>query len=1118
MMRKHSRILSLLLCSLLIVTSLMPVFGENATPNDYGSHWAKDTISAAVASGLMKGYPDGTFKPDNRITRAEFFALINQGFNLTAETTADYSDVPKDAWYAPVMAKAASAGYISGYEDGTIRPEASISRQEAAVIISRLKAFPAGVTTPAFTDTAKIAPWSKNAIFAALDAKIMTGYPDGSFRPEAPIKRAEALVVLNKSVPRTAAPVTTYDKPGVYGPATGSTVIDGNVVISAPGITLQNTSIKGNLTIAKTVGTGDATLKNVVISGNTYVNGGGVNSIYFVDVTTGKVYVVKDDGPVRIVVSGASAIKEVEAASGVKLEEVSLTGAGLEGISVSKKTEGNIEITLTGVTCKTFDIKSEGVTLISDKASSIETLSVDAKGVQVRGAGAVKHAVINHSDASFESAPKSVSIAPGVKEPLIKPAKPAAGGGGGSGNSNGDLAYAAAPASVTLELENPSLPFIVTNVAIPAPGGTDRTGLIAYDSSAPSKQSEKMSAFSEAAADPVRADGSPTKKGLFNIFFKVKDSGTAKSSIKINDAAYTNGDPYSLINGKVLLSELRVVVTTEESGKKTAIRTFVVPIDGGALLDESGFIVRTSLGGVPVPINQEFSILLSAATDKDGLVLSGDKRVRISGLSGDNTPLVLYDNTATFISGAATLSQMTLVSAEKYNLTVTVEGVTRPEELTLISYTQEGPWKYTVADKGAQIIGYTDADTNPSPVIPASLGGGTVTSIGDSAFYRSKIQSVTIPSSVTAIGSFAFYDCTKLSSITIPDGVTTIKDGTFSACSGLKFVNLGSGVTEIMNSAFYGCYNLKSFTFPASVKKIADSAFESAHLLAAYFKGNAPQLGLKKTPFGTISSPVIYYTSDATGFSSPLWEDIPSEVLLNTTPSATLNMVGRKPALGNLADNTDYSLDGGITWTTGSAIDSSRILEISDTFINSVDDIKVRVNNDETNIQTIDILPGLQTPSFTVDPVKDLIQGLEPLAFYKVTTQNASGARRASKEGTINFTIDDYDLIQLSRLSHHNQPGPIKCVNLDTATPQTTSIMLIMNSSPTVRTPFRVEPEIAPNTASRIFNYSVENGTGSAVVAQTGQIIPIYSGTIVVKVHTTDGSNLTGTLALTIVD
>lgn len=230
--------LSLVLCFLMLFSTVIPVFGATST-NDYETHWAKETIKSALTSGYIEGYPDGSFKPDKAINRAEFFAMVNSVFNFTTTTDSTYTDVSDDVWYAPVIAKAKAAGYIVGYPDGSIHPKGYISRQEVAVIISRLKSLVAKSNDLTYTDAASVSSWSKQAIIGTAEAFIMIGYPDGSFKPAAQITRAEALVAITKcynyitAVPLIEVPVVVV--PGEDGPTS-------NPPVSSPPVSNPPTS------------------------------------------------------------------------------------------------------------------------------------------------------------------------------------------------------------------------------------------------------------------------------------------------------------------------------------------------------------------------------------------------------------------------------------------------------------------------------------------------------------------------------------------------------------------------------------------------------------------------------------------------------------------------------------------------------------------------------------------------------------------------------------------------------------------------------------------------------------------------------------------------------------
>ena len=135
-------------------------------------------------------------------------------------------------------------------------------------------------------------------------------------------------------------------------------------------------------------------------------------------------------------------------------------------------------------------------------------------------------------------------------------------------------------------------------------------------------------------------------------------------------------------------------------------------------------------------------------------------------------------------------------------------------------------WYYNISDNTAEVTGITLPDGVTEVDIPATLGGCSVTGIGNYAFENCiYLTSVTIPDSVTSIGYRAFRGCSSLESVTIPDSVTSIGDAAFSYCSGLGSVTITSGVTSIGSSAFEGCSNLWSVTIPSSVTSIGNYAF-----------------------------------------------------------------------------------------------------------------------------------------------------------------------------------------------------------------------------------------------------------------------------------------------------
>ena len=170
---------------------------ENKIPQDIKGHWAYDSIKQFIEKGYINGYEDKTFKPNNSITRAEFVRIVNKVFNFTEQGKENFKDIEIGAWYYADICIGVNAGYINGYEDGTFRPNEAITREEAASIISTITNL-YGNSNLKFVDDNKIASWAKSSVYALAEAKIMTGYEDNTFRPKNKITRAEAVATLSR--------------------------------------------------------------------------------------------------------------------------------------------------------------------------------------------------------------------------------------------------------------------------------------------------------------------------------------------------------------------------------------------------------------------------------------------------------------------------------------------------------------------------------------------------------------------------------------------------------------------------------------------------------------------------------------------------------------------------------------------------------------------------------------------------------------------------------------------------------------------------------------------------------------------------------------------------------
>ncbi|MNI66430.1 Cellulosome-anchoring protein precursor [compost metagenome] len=122
-----------------VIATYMGLEGQASNFTDVSStHWANKYIGAAAGSGLMNGYSDGTFRPNDKISRSELATLITRAFKLTGTGNTSFKDVQRNAWYYDSIDALASNKIITGYADSTFKPGQDITRAEFATMVSRL--------------------------------------------------------------------------------------------------------------------------------------------------------------------------------------------------------------------------------------------------------------------------------------------------------------------------------------------------------------------------------------------------------------------------------------------------------------------------------------------------------------------------------------------------------------------------------------------------------------------------------------------------------------------------------------------------------------------------------------------------------------------------------------------------------------------------------------------------------------------------------------------------------------------------------------------------------------------------------------------------------------------
>ncbi|RED52569.1 S-layer homology domain-containing protein [Cohnella lupini] len=407
-----------------------------ATPTDIQGHWAEKSILDWVKLGLVEGYQDGSFRPNQIISRIEFVTLVNRAFAFIGGGDIRFSDVPTDSWSVPQVKAAVEAGYIAGYKDGTFRPGQQLLRVEAAVMLSRLVPVivrdgedPLG----RFKDKDSVPGYGYDSLNAILESGYIQGFKDQTVRPLKPITRAEAVVMLDRLLQESSSGsegkivpgAKALEAAGTYGPQDGGNIaVAGALTVQAPGTTLRNMTIQGDLVIAETVGDGDVFLNHVAVLGKTFVRGGGENSVHVDDSNLGTIVIEKKDGRVRVVVGGTTVIEQMDIQSEARVESNGTDGSRIEGISISSTGEvmlsgifdkveinSDVELTVSSGTIADMRVNESvtGSTITLDSGVRVANLELHGT-TSVKGEGSISKAIVDAQNIDFEKQPDIVEV------------------------------------------------------------------------------------------------------------------------------------------------------------------------------------------------------------------------------------------------------------------------------------------------------------------------------------------------------------------------------------------------------------------------------------------------------------------------------------------------------------------------------------------------------------------------------------------------------------------------------------------------------------------------------------------------------------------------------------
>ena len=460
-MKKVKRFLAVLL-SVAVVLSLAAPAGFAAGLSDIQNSWAKKYIEQGISAGYISGYGDGTFRPNASLTRGAFCKLLNKALGLQDTVAISFSDVSSSNTFYTEIQKAVYAGYISGYTDGTFRPAKTITRQEAAVMISRVITNPTTLKSlSTLSDSSSIATYAQEGVQKVLSKGYITGDESKKFNPSAVLTRAQtckiiSLMLAGERIVKTNVTFTTAGKTYSNNVYTGQLT---SSIASSGTLTFDNCRVLGKLSVSSA---GTVQLSNSRVVALSVVPTGTTTSSLTRSAAGQNISVPSDGSYVTgasslksaaavptIIASGSTDVASVSLSSGATLTESGLTsGSGFNSITLSGSGLSGKAVTLRGAFTTVNTASPSSLTLAS---GSIAKLNVDrsaagsafalTSGTNVAaaalngscaftGAGTISAAEQNISGVTFETRPVKLTGTAASSSTLTPTVTPASGSTG----------------------------------------------------------------------------------------------------------------------------------------------------------------------------------------------------------------------------------------------------------------------------------------------------------------------------------------------------------------------------------------------------------------------------------------------------------------------------------------------------------------------------------------------------------------------------------------------------------------------------------------------------------------------------------------------------------------
>lgn len=373
--------------------------------SDISNSWAKSYIEKGVKTGYISGYPDGSFRPENTVTRGAFCKIVNQALGLTNTAPISFTDVkPTDTFYKEIQ-KGVYAGYISGYEDNTFRANQTITRQQAAAMLSRILPEP-GTRKPlsGLKDGGSIASYARDGMTVVYSKGYLTPDSRGNISPGGAMTRAQTAVSVGKLID-------------------SEKVVRTNVDFTTAGKTYSDNMYVGNLTV-NTPSNATLGFSNCRILGSIDVQGDSLISLSNTDVLA-----LRTSAPnsATITASGTSDIKTAVLSSGTTLAESGLTGTGFNAVTLTGTALRSRTVNLQGAfptvtvnSPSTLNLQSGSISTLQVASGAYGSNFALAAGTTVAtanindtcaftGNGVITNAVQNVQNVTYQTQPTTVS-------------------------------------------------------------------------------------------------------------------------------------------------------------------------------------------------------------------------------------------------------------------------------------------------------------------------------------------------------------------------------------------------------------------------------------------------------------------------------------------------------------------------------------------------------------------------------------------------------------------------------------------------------------------------------------------------------------------------------------